>query len=677
MADDISILERLLGASPPEVVQTETHGRATVELYDNGTFTYLVDGTLVQRGFSSAETTDGVRFDTRRAALLATNVVERSDALGAARVVTTEFSAGQLILAREIALYPGGELVIQIRLSSTDGVIETRHLAPYNTTYPGSEARPVFLSLDQKMLRVPYDNDMWGRYESAVPDPGRESYDVTAIYDPETFEGLVVGALDFDVWKNAIRWSGLGARSITAYSGAAGLGTHDIIQHRAVSGDSVASARFVIFWSDDIKRGMEHFADLCVALHPARPWANGTVPFGWNSYSGLGIKTTVESWAEAGDFIHEELTEYRGEDDVVYVNLDGAFGLDHDEVRATVERLHARGQKAGWYAAPCGGFPGLESRPVVGTDFVMGDLFLRDYNDQVMPVIDALVPLDVTHPGWETYARTTIRTILDLGFDYIKLDFLTHGGVEGAHHLEHFTGRMALDHAYTVISDEIDAAGREIFVSLSIAPLFPYFLGHARRASCDVFGRFDDVRYVLNSQNFSWWTSGRLYSFNDPDHTPLLASAVDGREPSSDNEARSRYIASVIGGTVMMLSDDFGPAGERQHTDLARERARRLANTASVNDVARIGRAFVPVDLADGTTPYYTLTHEGRHFMAVFNFDSTPRELSFDPQRGSLPTAGRLRNLYTGDESRYQDRVAVTLEGWDAALFEVFTGLEE
>ena len=66
---------------------------------------------------------------------------------------------------------------------------------------------------------------------------------------------------------------------------------------------------------------------------------------------------------------------------------------------------------------------------------------------------------------------------------------------------------MALNYAYSVLSEKIDRAGREIFVSLSIAPLFPTFLGHSRRCCCDAFGHHEDVRYVLNALNFAWWTN--------------------------------------------------------------------------------------------------------------------------------------------------------------------------
>ena len=86
------------------------------------------------------------------------------------------------------------------------------------------------------MLLVPYDNDMWLRYESCVPAAGRPSYDVTAIYDEQSLEGMVIGALDFDVWKNAIRWNPHDARSVIAFCGIADGGTHDVCPHGGQGG---------------------------------------------------------------------------------------------------------------------------------------------------------------------------------------------------------------------------------------------------------------------------------------------------------------------------------------------------------------------------------------------------------------------------------------------------------
>ena len=416
---------------------------------------------------------------------------------------------------------------------------------------------------------------------------------------------------------------------------------------------------------------MEHYGDLCAKICPPRPWKNGQVPFGWNSYAALGGTLTVDHWKQAGEFMHESLPNYCDDDGVSYVNLDGAFGLDYDRIREIIGEIHARGQKAGWYAAPCNCPAALAELPVKGTDLKVKDLFLKDYEGRPLPPADNTVPFDVTHPVWEAYARKNIRVLTDLGVDYIKIDFLSHGSVEGDHYIKNMTGRMALNRVYSLLQEEIDACGREIFISLSIAPLFPYFLGNARRCCCDSFGHYDDVRYVLNALNFAWWTNGRIYRYNDPDHIPLYHSIIDGRGTTTENEARSRYYSAVISGTVMMLSDNYGPEGDPQIIEECQRRAKTFANDAAANRIARIGKAFVPVELRDGTTPFYTLSHEGRYYAAIFNFSEDTAELSFEAGKGSLPEKGSFFDIHGGEKTPYDGRISVTLSGRDAVILEV------
>lgn len=662
---------KLYRKSEPQVVLQESCGRAGVEFLDNGTFFYLKDGERIHHGFSCADTETGNRISTRTAALQSRSAEAVSDRLGNGRQIVSVYEEKGLTLTQKIVLYPEGDLTVQIFLKEDGKLTRTRYMVPYFAPYPDASGKRIFLSLDQKMLLVPYDNDMWLRYESCVPAAGRPSYDVTAIYNEDTMEGMVIGALDFDVWKNAIRWNAHDARSLIAFCGIADGGTHDVCPHGIVEGWEVASARFVLSWQQDIRRGMEHYGDLCAKICPPRPWKNGQVPFGWNSYAALGGTLTVDHWKQAGEFMHDELPNYCDEEGVSYVNLDGAFGLDYERIREIIGEIHARGQKAGWYAAPCNCPAALAELPVKGTDLRVKDLFLKDFDGRPLPPADNTVPFDVTHPVWEAYARKNIRVLTDLGVDYIKIDFLTHGSVEGDHYIKNVTGRMALNRVYRLLQEEIDACGRDIFVSLSIAPLFPYFLGNARRCCCDSFGHYDDVRYVLNALNFAWWTNGRIYRYNDPDHIPLYHSIIDGRGTTSENEARSRYYSAVISGTVMMLSDNYGPEGDPQIIEECQKRAKIFANDAAANRIARFGKAFVPVELRDGTTPFYTLSHEGRYYAAVFNFSAETAELSFDAQKGSLPGKGSFSDIHGGEKTPYDGRISVTLSGRDAIILEV------
>lgn len=708
------VLQALLAAlrkEPPSILAEVQTKKAEIAILDQGLFQYSLEGEQVCKAYSQGKTLDGREIDTRRSQLLSRETFSFEGKLGNGVGIRSLYQQGQLQLRQEIIVYENGAATVQIFLHDEKETTNTRYLAPFAMPYPDGKGKELFLSLDQKMLLVPYDNDMWSRYESAVPACGRQSYDVTAIYDETSLEGLVIGALNFDVWKNAIRWAAHDARSLTAYCGAADDGTHDCCLHAPVVGEWVASAPFVFFWSKDVRDGMEIYGDMCASLIPARPWKNGKVPFGWNSYSALGMGLKLSHWQEAGDFMKEELPNYCDEDGVTYVNLDGAFGLDQAEIKRTIDMLHARGQKAGWYANPCNWFPAGGDMPIsyfVGAGAAVsedmkecmnvaasedaaisenvvpvseglaeewktriGDLFLRDHQGNIMPAADGTVPLDVTHPMWEKMARATIRRLVNLGVDYIKLDFLSHGSVEGAHYQKEYTGRMALNMAYQILSEEIDAAEREIFVSLSIAPLFPYFLGNARRACCDTFGHHDDVRYVLNALNFAWWTNGRIYRFNDPDHVPLYLSVIDGRCATTEAEARSRYYASAISGTVMMLSDNYGLEGNSEVIEMSRKRARQFADDSKVNAIARMGKAFVPVELKDGTTSFYTLCHEGNYYAAIFNFAGERQTLSFEAERGRLPKSGTFCDIHGGERIAYDQTISVTLDGWDAVILEI------
>ena len=136
---------------------------------------------------------------------------------------------------------------------------------------------------------------------------------------------------------------------------AAGTGTHDVCPHGLVCGEWVESSRFVMFWCDSIRDGMEHYGDLYAALVPPRPWRKGSVPFGWNSYSAVGRGCNCLIGNRQGNFIRTALPNFCGEPGETFINLDGALGLDEQKIRQIIEELHKKGQKAGWYAIPATG----------------------------------------------------------------------------------------------------------------------------------------------------------------------------------------------------------------------------------------------------------------------------------------------------------------------------------
>ncbi len=661
---------------PPAVLERADSVKTSLEMLGNGSFVYYQNGEKIIGAHSSARVKDGRRINTRTAERKGTEISDASDCFGTGKTVTNTFEADGLILKQFITMYDEEDFIsVQISLKDTLKETCTNYLSVYETIYPDWSYQPLFLSLDQKMLLTPFDNDMWVRYESTPPRPGRTSYDVTAIYDERTLEGLVIGAVDFDVWKNAIQWAFNDARCVVAFSGVADEATHDTLPHGMISGEEVSSARFIVKWSKDVRDGMTEYGRLCTKVVPARPW-HGKVPFGWNSYSALAGMFQLSHWKAAGDYIHEELPEFCDEDGVTFINIDGARIQEMDELKAYVDTLHSRGQKAGWYCAPCISHRAFgDYMKIAGTDIPISKIFLKDFDGRIMPAMDSSTPLDVTHPLWEVHARNTIKRLVDLDIDYIKIDFLSHACVEGNFYNKDIkTGRQAINLAYQIMSDEmsVEKCGREIFVDLSIAPIFPYFLGHARRSCCDTFGHYDDTRYALNALNFGWWESGTIYKYGDPDHCALYHSMVDGRPVTTEIEARSRFNLSVISGTVLLLSDNFGPVGDENIIKGARDRVKKLVNNPALIEIARFGKAFIPLYLKSDTTNIYTLKHEGRCFAALFNFEPAKETVGFAPEKAGFPAEGRIRCLNSGEEFSYQGRIAAELESYDSVIYEIF-----
>lgn len=181
----------------------------------------------------------------------------------------------------------------------------------------------------------------------------------------------------------------------------------------------------------------------------------------------------------------------------------------------------------------------------------------------------------------------------------------------------------------------------------------------------------EDTRYVLNALNFGWWTNGTLYRYNDPDHLALYHSVIDGRGVTTEAEARSRYLSVVISGTLMILSDNYGPEGNPDMTEVARQRTKELANNPKLNELARFGKAFTPVELGSDTASCYTLCYEDRYFAALFNFLAHCRTIGFSPARGGIPERGQATELHTGMQFLYDGCLEAALGGHDCAIFEI------
>jgi alpha-galactosidase len=199
------------------------------------------------------------------------------------------------------------------------------------------------------------------------------------------------------------------------------------------------------------------------------------------------------------------------------------------------------------------------------------------------------------------------------------------------------------------------AAGKDLFLSLSIAPLFPYQYGNSRRMCCDSWANIGNTQYVMNALSFGWWTN-QLYRFNDPDH---LVLQKEGAETLGEN--RARVTTGAISG-MFLFGDNFSAAGPSVgFPEKSRERAMQFMTNRDINELAALGRSFRPVEgsrsTSDGAENLFVLETDRYVYLACLNYGRTSLAGSLPLERLGL-TAGdvvQVRELWLQADGRLPD----------------------
>ena len=88
---------------------------------------------------------------------------------------------------------------------------------------------------DNRALFVPFDNDMWVKYDAhELPDSRFTSSEASAIYNNNNYNGIVIGSIEHEVWKTGIRIDAgkAGAIGLSAFGGFTdSVITHDKKEH--------------------------------------------------------------------------------------------------------------------------------------------------------------------------------------------------------------------------------------------------------------------------------------------------------------------------------------------------------------------------------------------------------------------------------------------------------------
>ncbi len=517
-------------------------------------------------------------------------------------------------------------LLTSVTISSADKTLSTNRITPICM----ARTTPLLSKKGLRSLFVPFDNDAWVRYDNFdATEKDLHSYEVTAVYDHKTRRGVIIGAIDHDQWKNAIDLTH-GATRLKAYSGVADKLTRDKHAHGMVKGKKVRSATFMIGLYNDWRDGMEAYADANARVAPPRKW-DKAMPVGWNSWGALAFNLNHDNAIGNADFFAQHLQNhsFHNSEGLVYTGLDSGWNsMTEEELTDFARHCEELNQVPCIYWTPftdwgkrgdaeVPGSPGLHYR----------DIWLLHKGKP--QELDGAYAIDPTHPAVRKMMEQTADLFRRTGYKYVKMDFMTHGRMEadGWYDKNIQTGTEAYNYGMHLL----DSIFHDMYINLSISPIFPAQYAQSRRIACDAWNKIKDTEYTLNALSYGWWID-RVYQYNDADHV-VLREATEG-------ENRARVTSSVITG-LYITGDDFSEGGD----SLGKARALTMLTNEGINRLAN-GRSFQPF-VGDKPTENVFIRRENKNefYLAVFNYSD--EDLYYTFPIGSLPF------LLDGENSAY------------------------
>lgn len=622
------------------------------------TLEYVFNGQTVLAGVYVQAKDQNIFLKSSAYEKVSVNYENVSDVFGNGEKYIFTYSglAGKSNLEQNFYFYPDREYFLTEAFLLSEQETSSNYIAPVVT-----ETRNSFLvgSKDNRILSVPFDNDGWVRYSSLPLMRDSVSFEVTCAYDGISRKGFVIGSVEHDTWKTGIRYSTKENQYVDrleCFGGIVHRVTNDVYadgsrpslkRHGSIHGKRLKSPKIFVGLFDDWRLGMEAFGEANALVAPPRKWNGGNI-FGWNSWGAMQKGLNYDGIIDVSDFVKDELMSkgFRN-DNTAYIILDSYWdNLTPFNLKKFADYCKANGQVPGIYWAPFSDWiPQQSGRQMEGSTYKYEDTYLLA-NRKPRWIASGSRALDPTHPGTQARINYQISQFRQMGFKYIKIDFINNAALEADSYFDKTvtTGMQAYNKGMKFLCD---ACGDDMFMALSIAPAFPSQYGNSRRISCDAYANAGDCEYVLNSLSFGWWLD-KVYNFNDADHLVL-----DGQ---SDKVNRMRITSGVITGTYI-LGDNFSQKGTAIGTLNARERAKTFATNTAINDIARIGKSFRPVEgyMASGTNKaeeLFMLETDADVYFVVFNVNQPSKNSEMELPRLGLSAADvdEIIELWSGSK---------------------------
>lgn len=550
-------------------------------------------------------------------------------------------------------------ILTSFSLESSD-TLRSNYMAPVYSTTPTA-----FLpSTNNRALFVPFDNDKWVRYNSNNFGSTVTSYEVGALYNPDTRNGLILGSIEHTTWKTGIVYvtdAVNSVQNIKVYGGITSSETRDLLPHGKIVGHKITSPLVFVGYFDDWRSGMETYADANAVIAPKLPWSGGR-PFIWNSWGVLQTNVSYANATEVADYIYTNLEPNNFQNDsTVYIDLDSYWSnITYSGLLNFSRFCVARKQKSGIYWTPFVDWSNDPNRLVEGqTNVYYRDLYL--YANGVPQKIAGACALDPTNPYTKARAELYLNRFKQQGFKFLKLDFMTHGSLEADKYYDPnvHTGIQAYNQG---LQHLVNYLGNSMFLNFSIAPLFPSNYGNGRRIACDAYGSIGDTEYTLNSLTYGWWLD-HVYSYNDADNVVLNGF--------STTENKARVTSSVITG-IFCIGDDYSTTGPQNSKDRA---AVYLVNP-EINRIARNCKAFKPVEGGTGSVAADMFTYKlaDTTYVATFNYTLYLKTNTYDFNRLGLisGTSYTVKELWSNTITERSDSWSEITPRRDVVVYKIY-----
>ena len=434
---------------------------------------------------------------------------------------------------------------------------------------------------------------------------------MTAVFSSQSGQGVVTGFVTAGEQMSQV-WLDREGGTLTAASYADGV--------TVPPGGRLSSERLLIEPTRAPLEAMERYGDALGRAMGAR--LSDHVTSGWCSWyyywQGVSEAAVLANLAE--------LQRRRTELPMEYVQIDDGWQAEIGDwltvnekfphgLKWLVEQIHGAGFNAGLWLAPF--LMGEKSRlwqehPEWAVQFRPGKPFVAMQNWG-----QDCYALDLTRPELIEWLKAVFRAVCEgWEFDYLKIDFVYAGAVEGVRSDAEVTRAQAYRRGVEAIREAVGqrfilGCGNPMGTSVGlvdgarISPdVAPFWepRGQARDPERSRMSEPSALNAIRNTIA-RWWMHGRLWQ-NDPDC--LLAR--DSETALTEDEARTLATVIAMSGGMVLGSDDL--------TGLSDERREWLSML-----LPAYGKAARPLDLFESEMPRLLELDCGSHRMlAVFNW---------------------------------------------------------